>query len=87
MDLGSSLRKKVPNPNRRSAHYTKQSPFEGSDRKIRGALLKILISNQYFKEDEIIGYIAEDPDRVNRILCALESEGFIERRNGGFVLR
>ena len=86
MDLGSSLRKKVPNPNRRSAHYTKQSPFEGSDRKIRGALLKILISNQYFKEDEIIGYIAEDPDRVNRILCALESEGFIERTNGGFVL-
>jgi A/G-specific adenine glycosylase len=86
MDLGSSLRKKVPNPNRRSSHYTKQSPFEGSDRKIRGALLKILISNQYFTEKEIIGYIAEDPDRVYRILCALESEGFIKRRNGGFVL-
>ena len=36
MDLGSALKKTIPNPNRRSVHYTKQSPFEGSDRKIRG---------------------------------------------------
>ena len=85
MDLGSALKKTVPNPNRRSLHYTKQSPFEGSDRKIRGALLKILLKNQFLKEEEILGCVAEDPHRVLRILGALESDGFIERRDNGFV--
>ncbi len=85
MDLGSALKKTVPNPNRRSLHYTKQSPFEGSDRKIRGTLLKILLKNQFLKEEEILGCVAEDPHRVLRILGALESDGFIERRDNGFV--
>ncbi len=31
MDLGSALKKTVSNPNRRSAHYTRQSSFEGSE--------------------------------------------------------
>ena len=86
MDLGSALKKTVPNPNRRSLHYTRQSPFEGSDRKIRGRLLKILLQNQFLNEEEILGCIAEDPDRVRRILGALESDGFIERTENGFVL-
>ena len=85
MDLGSALKKRVPNPNRRSAHYTRQPPFEGSDRKIRGAILKLLLKQQFLEEVEIIGYIAEDPHRVQRMLGALEEEGFIQRRNNGFV--
>jgi A/G-specific adenine glycosylase len=86
MDIGSALKKTVPNPNRRSVHYTKQSPFEGSDRKIRGALLKILLKYPFLEEEEIIGRVAEDPHRVRRILGALEADGFIERRDNGFVL-
>jgi A/G-specific adenine glycosylase len=86
MDLGSALKKTVPNPNRRSVHYTRQSPFEGSDRKIRGALLKLLLKNQFLEEKEIFGFIAEDPHRVQRILGALEADGFIKRRDNGFVL-
>ena len=43
------------NPNRRSAHYTKQSPFEGSDRQIRGRLLKVLLSEEEgIKENELL---------------------------------
>lgn len=86
MDIGSALKKTVPNPNRRSVHYTKQSPFEGSDRKIRGTLLKILLKYPFLEEEEIIGRVAEDPHRVRRILGALEADGFIERRDNGFVL-
>jgi A/G-specific adenine glycosylase len=85
MDLGTALKKTVPNPNRRSVHYTKQSPFEGSDRKIRGIILKLLLEQQFLEEVEIFGCIAEDPHRVQRMLCALEEEGFIQRRNNGFV--
>jgi A/G-specific adenine glycosylase len=85
MDLGSALKKTVANPNRRSVHYTRQSPFEGSDRKIRGALLKIVLKDPFLEEEEIIGRVAEDPHRLRRILGALEADGFIQRKDNGFV--
>ncbi|WP_243669850.1 hypothetical protein [Methanoculleus chikugoensis] len=37
MDYGTVLKKRTANPNRRSASYSRQSRFEGSDRQIRGA--------------------------------------------------
>jgi len=85
MDLGTALKKTIPNPNRRSVHYTKQSPFKGSDRKIRGIILKSLLKHSFLEEAEIIGIVDEDPRRVQRILGALEAEGFITRRDSGFI--
>lgn len=85
MDLGTMLKKKVPNPNRRSVHYAKQSPFEGSDRKIRGAILKIVLNAHFLNEEEIIDRFPEDRNRARKILSALEQEGFIQRKDTGFV--
>ena len=85
MDLGSALKKTVPNPNRRSVHYTRQSAFDGSDRKIRGALLKIVLKDHFLEEEEIIARVPEDRQRTKRILCDLEEEGFIQRKDNGFV--
>ena len=79
MDLGTALKKTVPNPNRRSAHYTRQAPFEGSDRKIRGMILKLLVAGPGREQKEITELVSGDPDRVGRILVSLEREGFIER--------
>lgn len=42
MDYGSHLKSTVVNPNRRSSHYVKQSAFIGSNRRIRGQVLKAL---------------------------------------------
>jgi A/G-specific adenine glycosylase len=86
MDLGSALKKTVPNPNLRSAHYTRQAPFEGSDRKIRGAILKLLLKEYSLEDEEIFGYVAEDPHRVRKILGDLEGEGFIKYNNNRFSL-
>jgi len=86
MDLGSALKKTVINPNRRSAHYTKQSPFEGSDRKIRGIILKILLTEHSLEEDELMVRLHEDSYRVARILRTLESEGFIQRKDNRYQL-
>jgi A/G-specific adenine glycosylase len=86
MDLGSALKKTVSNPNRRSAHYTRQSSFEGSDRKIRGIILKILLKEQVLEEEEFIIRLAEDRARVLRILAVLETEGFIQRQGSGYLL-
>jgi A/G-specific adenine glycosylase len=85
MDLGTALKKTIPNPNRRSVHYARQSPFEGSDRKIRGTILKLLLKHTFLEEAAIISNVAEDSQRVKRMLYALEEEGFITRRNNGFV--
>jgi A/G-specific adenine glycosylase len=85
MDLGSALKKTVPNPNRRSVHYTRQSPFEGSDRKIRGALLKLLLKDQYLEEDEVVARFNEDPQRIRKILKTLELEGFIKFQDNKFI--
>ncbi|MFA4849002.1 MAG: A/G-specific adenine glycosylase [Methanoregula sp.] len=77
MDLGTALKKIIANPNRKSAHYTKQAPFEGSDRRIRGRIIALLLATPNLTMDEIAATFTEDPDRILRIVKALESEEFI----------
>ena len=80
MDYGAMLKGQVPNPNRRSAHYTRQSRFEGSDRQIRGKILRTLVE----KGDMIEGSLAEEIDmdaaRVRKTIAQLEEEGFLVRK-------
>ncbi|MAZ30413.1 endonuclease III [bacterium] len=42
MDYGSYLKKTHGNPNSRAAGYVKQSTFKGSDREVRGAIVRTL---------------------------------------------
>lgn len=42
MDFGADLKKTTTNPSRKSKTYTKQSPFQGSLRQARGAILRQL---------------------------------------------
>jgi A/G-specific adenine glycosylase len=42
MDYGAEIKKLTANPGRKSAHYTKQSRFEGSFRQIRGEVIRAL---------------------------------------------
>lgn len=79
MDYGSMLKGRTPNPNRKSAHYVRQSPLEGSDRQIRGMILKVLLSHGLAREADLINDIEKEPDRVRRILKDLENEGFLKR--------
>jgi A/G-specific adenine glycosylase len=50
MDYGNYLSKVIENPNRKSKHYTKQSKFDGSVRKVRGEIIRILISAPQTRE-------------------------------------
>jgi len=79
MDLGTSLKKTVPNPNRRSRHYARQSAFEGSDRQVRGMVLRLLLAKGEMAQDEIAGNCSADRERVLKILAGLERDGFIRR--------
>ena len=82
MDYGAMLKKAVLNPNRKSAHYKRQPPFESSDRRIRGAMIRVLLERKSLQSMEIAEAIQEDPDRVGHILAQMHSEGFV-REDGG----
>ena len=78
MDYGAMLKIEVGNANRRSAHYTKQAPFEGSDRQIRGELLRELGRGK-MNEHEIPFAIRRDAQRVTSVIADLCNEGFLVR--------
>lgn len=84
MDYGTELKKTVPNPNRRSRHYTKQAAFEGSNRRIRGRILKILLEKGRMTRKAIHAALAEDTGRVDQLIQNLVDEGFITQ-SGRFM--
>lgn len=84
MDYGVMLKKTMPNPSRKSAHHTKQSKFEGSDRQIRGMILKLLTSFPCLPFDQFAHFIDREPERIINALQQLTSEGFIEHKGNLF---
>jgi A/G-specific adenine glycosylase len=86
MDYGVHLKKKLPNPNRKSAHHNVQSKFEGSDRQIRGRILKKLIQVQSIKKDELIAFLGKEPERYERILNDLLAEKMVKSLNDQFFI-
>ena len=87
MDYGAMLKTKLPNPNRKSAHYTRQAPFEGSNRQIRGKILKLLLSSGSLHENELIGKLNGDPSRVRTILREMVRDGFVRSDSGTVSIR
>lgn len=74
MDYGAWLAKVVPNPNRRSKHYSRQSVFEGSLRQVRGEVLRQLLGGA--------GRVADlniPDDRLPVVLDSLERDGLVVR--------
>lgn len=77
MDYGAHLGKTVDNPNKKSKHYSIQSKFEGSDRQVRGEILRILLKKSQ-TEKNIIEVLKKKNDRVKNILQNMIKEGLIE---------
>jgi A/G-specific adenine glycosylase len=86
MDYGAALARQVPNPNRRSKAYTRQSRFEGSDRQIRGAILRALVGAAPLTGSVIARAVVGDCARVLRLLGDLEREGFVQRVGARFKI-
>ena len=85
MDLGTALKTSVPNPNRRSRQYVKQSAFEGSDRQIRGALLRLLLAGSAADCAALAKAAGAAPERVSGILEEMCREGFfVQEENGKY---
>jgi A/G-specific adenine glycosylase len=77
MDYGSYLKTVVDNPNKRSKHYVKQSRFEGSDRQVRGELLR-----QYLK----LGRVKLTSPREKKIWKDLIGEGLVAEKSEKLII-
>lgn len=86
MDYGVMLKKRYQNPNRKSAHYQRQPPFEGSNRQIRGMILRTLTAESPISQHEIAKRLGMDPERVKGNLIQLHREGFIRKRGCRFTI-
>jgi len=85
MDYGAMLKKRYKNPSRRSSHYKRQTPFKGSNRQIRGMILRMLLAKPS-SEHEIIISIMEEREKVKINLNQLQKEGFIKRNGKRFSI-
>lgn len=90
MDYGVMLKKKFKNPSRKSKHYARQSIFKGSDRQIRGAVLKLLLNHHKLTYQELLSMLRDQlgcsHDRADKVLNDLENEKFVQIKEKLFTL-
>jgi len=87
MDYGAMLGRTGENANKRSAAYTRQAPFEGSRRQIRGAVLRTLLERGSMPLAELCALLGLDAANVESVVDALAKEGFLDLYDGGLSLR
>ncbi len=77
MDYGVKLAKENVNPNRRSAHYSRQKPFQHSNRQLRGKILRYLAQHGKVEWEALGKNLQAPEERITYCLEALEKEGFL----------
>ncbi|HNY15918.1 MAG TPA: A/G-specific adenine glycosylase [Treponemataceae bacterium] len=82
MDYGSSLKKRVVNPNRKSRHYAKQSRFSGSLRQARGAIIRHLGKKGNATLQTIATAEGLPFERIEEAARSLVSEGMVAEAEG-----
>jgi A/G-specific adenine glycosylase len=78
MDYGAMLKKIVPNPSRKSNTHTIQSPFKGSVRQVRGAIIKAYAENGDATKDTFARILPYAEDVIRDQYKKLEIEGFFD---------
>lgn len=84
MDYGTYLKKTHGNISRKSKAYVKQKPLKGSNREIRGTVLKMVV-----KKPQPLSELLELPFEKERIVEQLEvlrKEGLLKTHKGIFLL-
>lgn len=84
MDYGVYLKQSAPNPSRKSRHYTKQTPFVTSKRKVRGDVIRLLTQAPCTRTQ--ISAHVNDP-RLQEVLDDLETEQLIACTHGMYHLK
>jgi len=85
MDYGAYLKRTIGNVNVRSRHHATQKPFRGSDREIRGALIKNLLQNPKTRKS-LHKELPFDAVRIDAQLMRLVAEGMLLKQASRFTL-
>ena len=83
MDYGSHLKQTVGNLNKLSSHYTKQSPFADSLRRVRGQVIRLL-AKRIYTHQELESEITDN--RLSIVLDALVAEEMITKSKDNYRL-
>ncbi|MGD0662466.1 MAG: A/G-specific adenine glycosylase [Syntrophorhabdales bacterium] len=86
MDYGTMLKKEGEKGHRRSAGYRTQSRFHGSDRQVRGAILKLLVERIALPEAALIDLVRSPAEKVRKNLGDLQREGFVRESEEGYTI-
>lgn len=85
MDYGAYIKKEFGNPNSKSKHYSRQATFVGSDRQIRGAILRVLAEREITRK-KLHTVLNFDVDRIDVQIQHLLKEGMIAKRRQNYLL-
>jgi A/G-specific adenine glycosylase len=81
------LKKLTKNPGRRSAHYTKQSPFIGSFRQARGKIIKVLVSMGPSNSEELLIASGLKEEKLYPVLDKLVMESLVAESEGIYRIK
>lgn len=85
MDYGVYLKKEFKNPSRKSKHHIIQSSFEGSDRQIRGAIIKLLSQKKQLEIAQLFDLLEFDKNRIKQQCDKLVKEGMLINNNNNLL--
>jgi len=86
-DYGVYLKSMRPGLGEKSAHYKKQSKFEGSRRQVRGVALRLLGGRRQGRSvREIVKELGRGGDVVQSVLEELEREGFVRKNHDRYMI-
>ena len=86
MDYGAMLKREIANPNKKSSHYQRQSPFAGSNRQLRGMVLRTVLNAPRISKTALAKKLGKEPKHVGEILSQLEREEFIRREGNTYLI-
>jgi len=86
MDYGVMLKQLHPNPGRRSSHHLPQSRFEGSNRQLRSRMLRAVMASPGISAIDLAVQLEAEQKDVKRNLAAMEQEGLLHQKNGGYMV-
>lgn len=86
MDFGVMLKKTHPELTKRSAHYKKQAPFKGSNREIRGKVLKLFLKKKALSEEFLLSSLKFEASRIKNVLTQMEKEGFLKKEGKLYII-
>lgn len=86
MDYGTVLKRELGNLSRKSVHFKKQSPFQGSNRQLRGAILKLLGETGNVSKKDLPEMFDRPHEQIIRAVDALVKEKMVGEKSGVYKL-